>query len=472
MTTAALPRPRTRSVLAGISLGYFMVLLDMTVLAVAEPDLATSLHASTAGLQWATTAYTVAFAALLLSSGALTDRYGASRLFHAGVAAFTVASLLSTLAPSLSVLIALRALMGIAAAACVPASMALIAALYPAPAARARAIATWAATSGAAVATGPIAGGALVGIAGWRAAFLINVPIGLLVLFLTRIAALARATTTAATRGHVPATTAEHRDRSPAPTRDRDSAPTRIDWPAQLAAAAVLASATDALIAAGARQWHHTIAATAVTAASLVVFIALERRSTAPVLNRALLRVRRVRSALLAGAAINFALSGLLFVLPLYLQRQHHLTALQTGLAFLPLTIPFVANPPITGRIVVRTGPHRPIVLGLTLLVAGGAGLAATTHAGSNSAWLGLALLITGLGVSFALPALAAAIVAAAPPGTTGAAAGVLNAVRQAGATAGVAVMGAAMSGGIARSLLLVSAVSVVALAVVMRAAR
>src|SRR4051794_20781311 len=190
MTTATLPVPRTRPVLAGISLGYFMVLLDMTVLAVAEPDLAASLHASTAGLQWATTAYTVVFAALLLSSGAVTDQYGAPGLFRAGIATFTVASLLSAPAPSLWVLVALRTVMGVAAAACVPASMALIAALYPAPAARARAIAAWAATSGAAVAAGPIAGGALVGSAGWRAAFLINVPIGLLVLSLTRTAAI------------------------------------------------------------------------------------------------------------------------------------------------------------------------------------------------------------------------------------------------------------------------------------------
>jgi DHA2 family methylenomycin A resistance protein-like MFS transporter len=152
--------------LFGISLGYFMVLLDMTVLSVAEPDLAASLRVSIAGLQWATTSYTVVFGALLLSAGAVADRYGAARVFRAGVGGFGVLSLLCVYAPTLWGLVALRALLGIAAAACVSASMALIARLYAEPAARARAVAAWAAISGSAVAVGPVAGGALVGLAG------------------------------------------------------------------------------------------------------------------------------------------------------------------------------------------------------------------------------------------------------------------------------------------------------------------
>ena len=363
-------------VLTGISLGYFMVLLDLTVLAVAEPDLAASLGASLSGLQWATTAYTVAFAALLLSAGAAADRYGADRLFRAGIAVFTFASLLSAAAPGLPTLVALRVVAGVAAAACVPASLALIAHHFPEPAARARAISAWAAISGAAVAFGPVAGGALVAAAGWRAVFLVNVPIGLAVLALTRGAAAG-------------------------PRTGR-----RIDWPAQLTAAAGLALATDAVIAAGAGSWAHVGGSVAGLSAAALLFRALERRSRAPVLDRALLRSAGVRAGLLAAGAVNFALTGGLFVLPLLLQRDRHLGPLASGLALLPLTVPFVTNPPLTGRIVARVGPRAPILAGLALLTAGGAALSGAVFAGGGYPWLVPGLLLTGFGVSSVLPAL------------------------------------------------------------------
>ncbi|MDG4823786.1 MFS transporter [Asanoa sp. WMMD1127] len=400
--------------LTGISLGYFMVLLDLTVLAVAEPDLAASLGAGRAGLQWITTAYTLAFAALLLAAGAAADRHGAGRLFRAGIAGFTAASLLSALAPHLGTLIALRVLAGAAAAACVPASLALIAHHHPAPAARARAIAAWAAISGAAVAVGPVVGGALVASAGWRAVFLANVPIGLAVLALTR-------RVTAAPPVHRP-----------------------IDWPAQLTAAAVLALLTDGVIAAGVGAWPHTALSVAGLAVAAPLFGALDRRSGTPVLDRTLLRSPGVRSGLLAAAAVTFALTGGLFVLPLLLQREWGLGPLASGLALLPLTVPFVANPPFTGRLVARVGPRRPILAGLATLSAGGVALAATVFAAGGYPWLAPGLLLTGTGVSLVLPALVTAVVQAAPPGTAGAVGGLLNAVRQVGATLGVAVMGAA----------------------------
>ncbi|MER7008856.1 MFS transporter [Dactylosporangium sp. NPDC000555] len=437
------PGPGRRRLLAGVSLAYFMVLLDMTVLSVAEPDLAASMNTSMAGLQWATIGYTVPFAALLLSAGAVADRYGADRLLRTGVVVFTAASLLSAFAPALWVLVILRAVMGVAAAGCVPASMAMIGRLYPEPAARARAIATWAATSGAAVAAGPVAGGALVGAAGWRAVFLVNVPIGLLVLGLTLRGVRGAQDDRAGTAG-------------------------RIDWAAQLSGAVVLALATDTLIAAGARQWTHALVAAGVTVSALCVFVRLERRSAAPALNRRLLRVRQVRAGLLAGAVVNFALSGALFVLPLVLQQRQY-GPLQTGLAFLPLTVPFVTNPPLTGRIVARVGPRRPVAAGLALLVGAGAVLAVALFAGAGWPWLAVGLLATGFGVSFALPALAAAVVGAAPPDTTGAAAGTLNALRQVGATAGVAVMGAAVAFGAGWSLLVSSLACAAALCVFAR---
>ncbi|MFB9534028.1 MFS transporter [Nonomuraea roseola] len=428
------PRRGSARALAGLSLGYFMVLLDMTVLSVAEPDLASSLKTSMAGLQWATTGYTVAFAALLLSAGAVADRFGAERLFRAGIAVFTLASLLSAFAPGLSALVLLRAILGAAAAACVPASMAMIAQLYPEPAARARAVSAWAAISGAAVAAGPLVGGALVGAAGWRSIFLVNVPIGLAVLTLTLGRAVA------------------------CPRSER-----RIDWLAQVAAAAVLALFTDALIAAGAQDWAHAAWSSVGLGVSVPAFCGLERRSKAPVVNRALMRSGLVRAGLLAAAAVNFALTGSLFVLPLLLQQEWHLSPLQTGLAFLPLTVPFAANPPFTGKIVARMGPRRPILAGLLLLAVGGAAMAGAVFAGGGYPWLAVGLLMSGFGVSYALPALVAALVSVAPAGTAGAVGGLLNAVRQVGATLGVAVMGAAVAAGTGWALLVSSAVCAIA---------
>ncbi|MFD6532306.1 MFS transporter [Streptomyces sp. NPDC060184] len=424
-TTTSAKARRARA-LTGISLGYFMVLLDTTVLSVAEPDLASSLGTSTAGLQWAVTGYTVAFAALLLSAGAAADRFGADRLFRCGVTVFVLASLLSSVAPGLTALLLLRALSGAAAAACVPASLAMIGRLYPEPAARARAISVWAAVSGAAVAAGPLAGGALVGAAGWRAVFWANVPVGLVALALTRTRSVA------------------------CPRGDRP-----IDWPAQAAAAVALALLTDALIAAGARDVGHAVWSSAGFLLAALAFLVRERGSRSPVLNRDLLRSARVRAGLLAAAAVGFALAGALFVLPLLLQRQWHLSPLETGLVFLPLTVPFAANPPLTGRIVARKGPRLPVLTGLSLLTAGGAALAGPAFAGGSFLLLAPGLLLTGFGISFVLPALAAAVVGAAPEGTAGAAGGLLNAVRQVGATLGVALMGAVAAGHTGWSLLL-----------------
>jgi DHA2 family methylenomycin A resistance protein-like MFS transporter len=411
------PRTRRRTAtLFGISLAYFMVLLDMTVLSVAEPDLAASLHTSTSGLQWATTGYTVVFAALLLSSGAVSDRHGAHRVFRAGVIVFGVGSLLCALAPALGILVALRAVLGVAAAACVPASMAMITRLYPDAAERTRAVATWAATSGAAMAAGPIVGGALVGLAGWRAVFLVNVPIAASVLVLTAGRAVR------------------------CPRGDR-----RIDWAAQATGCVVLALTTDTLIAAGARSWAHAAGSGAATVLAGAVFLRVERRSPAPVVNRMLLRAGGVGAGLAVGAAVNFTLSGGLFVLPLLLQQEHRLSPIATGLAFLPLTLPFALNPPITGRIVVRLGARPPILAGMALMTAGCLVLGGAVRSDAGYGLSALGLVLTGLGVSFALPALVTAIMGAAPDGTAGAVSGLLNATRQSGATLGVAAMGASV---------------------------
>jgi MFS family permease len=412
----SLVRPTVSKSLAllGISLGYFMVLLDMTVLSVAEPDLAASLHSSVAGLQWVVSGYTVVFAALLLSAGAVADRYGAHRVFRAGITAFGLGSLLCTLAPNVWILAGLRGLLGATAAATVPASMAIIATLYPQPAHRAKAVAAWAATSGAALAIGPVAGGLLVDLAGWRSIFLINAPLA----------------------GVALALTAARTVRCPRGTRT-------IDWPAQLLACAALGLFTDALIALGSGAGGHAGLAAVAAGAAGGLFAVVERRSDAPVLAPAVLKAPGMRPLLVAAAAVNFAMSGVLFVLPLVFQHRLGLTPTEVGLAFLPMTFPFAVNPILTGRIVARTGPRPPVLAGLGLLAVAGLMLAVAVLADAPYAVLAVGLVATGLGVSLALPALVTAVVTTAPTGAAGAAGGLLNAVRQVGATLGVAATGA-----------------------------
>ncbi|MFF2352453.1 MFS transporter [Kitasatospora sp. NPDC058115] len=399
--------------LAGIALGYFAVLLDTTVLSVAEPDLAASLGSSTAGLQWVVTGYSVAFGAVLLSGGAIADRYGAHRAFRWGIAAFGAGSLLSALAPGLPALVVLRALLGVAAGAAVPASMAMIARLHPDAAERARAVAVWAAVSGCAMAFGPVAGGVLVGLGGWRAVFWANVPLTALVLALTA--------------GRVV--------RCPGGGRP-------VDWWTQLAACATLAAATDALIGAGAGAWARAGWSGVAALLAGAVFVRRERRSHAPVLRTDVVRAPGMRRVLLAGAAVNFALLGLLFLLPLLLRDGRGLSPVAAGAAFLPMTLPPGFNPLLTGRIVARTGPWRPAVGGLALLAGGCLVTAASVAAGAPYPVLAVGLLGAGFGVSFALPALVTAVVSTAPEGAAGTAGGLLNAGRQVGATLGVAVLG------------------------------
>ncbi|RKE16922.1 MFS transporter [Streptomyces sp. TLI_171] len=415
LTTAvrpfAPPLARTR-VLLGLSLSYFAVLLDTTVLAVAEPDLARSLGSSTAGLQWVVTAYTVAFGAVLLSAGTLADRFGADRLFRLGVAGFGAASAACALAPGLWSLVVWRAVLGVAAALSVPSGMALLGVVFPVPAERARAVSVWAGVSGAAMACGPVVGGALVGWFGWRSVFWLNVPLTLLVLALT------------ASRG------------LRAPRRAQ-----RTDWWSQAALVAGLALLIDALIAAGAGEAGQAAVA---GAGALVAGGWFVRRERDGELRRVVLAADGVRTALAAGAAVNFALLGVLFVLPLVFVRVWGWSAAVAGAAFLPMTVSPAGVPLLlTGRLVARRGPWLPVVAGAALLAAGCAGAAAAVGFGASYPVLAMALGAVGFGVALSLPALVAAVVSSAPAGATGAASGLLNAVRQVGASLGVAVLGA-----------------------------
>ncbi|MET8996082.1 MFS transporter [Amycolatopsis sp. NPDC004169] len=339
--------------LTGLSLGYFLVMLDTTIVTVALPAISPSLPAQ----QWISNGYTLTFAAFLLPAGACSDRFGAHRVFSLGLLAFAALSGLSALSFSTPMLIALRALLGVAGALLVPSSLSLIAAAHPVPAARAKAMGVWAAVSGTGLVAGPLLGGLLTEAFGWRAIFLVNVPVAVVAWVLARQA---------------PAT----------PVRVGRMLPARL------------------------------------------------------------FRDRAVPLGLVAGAIVNFGLSGVLFVLSLYFQETRGYPPSMTGLAFLPLTIPTAFNPIFTGRLVARVGPRIPAVSGF-LLMSGGVLLQACSTSAALSV---VALALLGFGVSLAIPSLLTVVVAAAPPDLTGIAGGALNASRQAGAALGVAVLGAVLT--------------------------
>jgi DHA2 family methylenomycin A resistance protein-like MFS transporter len=404
-----------RLVLAGLSLGYFMVLFDTTALTVALPDLARSLGSSIPGLAWVTDAYTLTFAGCLLAGGAIADRRGAGPTFLAGLAGFGVLSLACAAAPSTAGLIAGRALLGVAGALLLPASLALIAGLFADPGRRAAAIGTWASISAVALATGPLLGGALVAWLGWRGIFLVNPPVAILAALLLR-------------------------NRMPRTPRRR----ARTEVGGQLAALVAVTAITWALVRGGTRGWGSpdVLAAIAVAALAAAAALAAERSSAAPAIPPALLRVPLVGAALAGGFVVGGVFAGELFVTTLQLQEIRGLGPVLTGLAFLPLTIPMIFNPPRAGRLVARVGPSRPILGGL-LLIALGAIILAGVPAGASYGWIGVGLAVLGFGISFTLPALTGAVVLAAPADATGAASGLFSVVRQVGATVGVAIAAA-----------------------------
>lgn len=414
-------RGRTGLLLAGLCAGYFMVLLDMTVVTVGLPAIRADLGGGIGGLQWTVDAYVVAFGALVLTMGSVSDRLGARRTFAAGCWLFALASAAAGTAPSLAALVAARVAQGVGGAALLPASLTLIARAFPEPARRTRAVGAYATITGCALAAGPLAGGVLVDAVGWRAIFFVNLPIaGLGTLLTGRLVAA-----------------------------DPPGAARRIDVPGQLCAVAAPAALTFACIQGGHGGYDApaVLAAGAVAVAAVALLVAVERRSAHPMLPPGLLRIPVVRGGLVSGALINFAMSGVLFVLPLAFEQARGWSALRAGLAFLPLTLPTAFNPVLTGRLVARVGARGPIAAGFVLATVGTA-VAASAGVRGPYAIVAAGLASLGIGISLVLPSLVAAVIAASPPEHVGVASGALNASRQLGGVLAVALAGGLLAGG------------------------
>ncbi|MFB7246507.1 MFS transporter [Streptomyces populi] len=394
-------------------LGFALTCLDASVVNVALPAIGSSFDAGMSGLQWVVDAYTLAFAALMLSTGAFSDRAGASRAYALGTAVFTFASAACGLAPDLSALIGARVAQGAAAAVVLPASLALVRQAYPEPARRARAVAAWAAGGSLAVALGPVAGGALTTAWGWRGVFFVNLPVGAAILVL-----LVRA------------------------PRSRPR-PAPLDLPGQLTAVVALAALTFAVIEGGTAGG--VAAAVAVVAGA--AFLWIEKRQPHPVVPLGLFRDRTVATAVAVGSAVSVAFYSVVFVFSLFFQQVQHRSALGAGLLFLPMTGLIAVTNVVAGKLTERHGPRLPMLVGQPVAVAGLLGLLCV-DARTPPALVALLLVPLALGCALTVPPLTAAMMDAVPAERAGLAAGVLNSARQVSGGLGIAVFGALVASG------------------------
>ena len=405
-------------------LGFFVAILRATSVNTALPAIRADLGGELSGLQWVLNGYTLVFASLLLTSGALSDRLGARRVLLWGLGVFALGSGLSAAAPTLAVLIPLQAVLGIGGALVVPATLALISAAFPEPAERARAVGLWSATVGLGVAMGPLLGGLLAGSLGWRSLFLSNVALVVVVAALTV--------------RFVPGS-------ARVPGRG-------VDLAGQALGILALGSLTYALIEAGSRGWGEpsVLAAFAVFAVCAPAFALverrLERRGASPMLPLALFASPIFSAGTIAGASLTFSVYGQLFLLSLFFGEVLGYGAAATGLAFLPLAFVTFGASVFSGRLMARVGLRAPLVAGLLLA---GAGSLLLVLAGGDVPYAALLpnLLLVGIGGGLILPPATAAVVSSAPVGRAGIAAAIVNASRQASGVLGVALLGSLVAG-------------------------
>src|SRR5918999_1310204 len=402
--------------LAAVSFGLFMIMLDNTVVNVALPAIQRDLDADLSSLQWVVTGYALTFAALMLIGGKVADAYGRRLIFVVGIAVFTSASLWCGLADSSDELIAARVLQGVGAALMNPATLSIIAATFPAHQ-RGMAIGIWAGVSALALAIGPLVGGLITQHLDWSWIFFVNVPVG--------VAAVAASFLVIE----------ESRDMS----EER-----RLDLPGQLAGGLGLFALTYGLIEANTYGWTsgRILGAFAVAAVALAAFVWLERVQRVPMLDLELFRNRTFAGANSVVLLVALAMFGVFFIVSLYMQNILGFSAVETGAAFLPMTVLIMLVAPIAGKASDRLGSRWLMTIGMVLV---GLQLLYLSRLGIDETFWDLlpGLLVGGAGMALVMTPSAAAAVRSVPVDKAGVGSAVLNAFRQVGGSLGIAVMGA-----------------------------
>jgi EmrB/QacA subfamily drug resistance transporter len=414
-----------RLILAAILGATFMLLVDVTIVQVALPDIQRDLHASFTSLQWVIDAYALVLAALILNSGALADRFGRKRVFVGGVSVFTLASFLCGLATSATFLALARALQGVGGAAMFATSLALIAQEFSGRD-RGTAIALWAATVGGGVAIGPLVGGALTEGLGWQWIFYVNVPIGAAVIALsaTKI------------------------------TNVRDPDARHADVAGLVTFAGALSLLVFALLRGNAEGWGSALIVGSLIGSVVLAgaFAVVERRQPRPMFDLSLFRLRAFVGVSLATVAIGAGMFGLLPYITLYLQTILGYSPFNGGLRMLPMMSLVFIVPLVTRRPASRLPAGNVLGVGLVL---SGVGLLLMEAVSATSHWTVLlpGMIVIGLGVGLANPAIAHIALALVAPARSGMASGISNTCRIGGLACGVAGLGALLQSGIQSKL-------------------
>ncbi|MFD2764218.1 MFS transporter [Micromonospora eburnea] len=400
--------------LTAVSLGTFMLLIDLTIVNVALPDIQASLGASLPDIQWVVDAYALTLAALLLTAGSLADLYGRRRLYVVGLGVFTGASALCGIAQSPLMLELSRGLQGIGGAIMFSVSLALLANAFRG-AERGLAFGVWGALAGLAAAVGPIIGGVLVSGLSWRWIFFVNVPIGVIALALTMLRVV----------------------------ESRDEQATRPDWPGFVLLSGALASLIYALIESGRSSFTAApvIACFATAAVLLIAFLLVETRSRHPMFDLRLFRVPTFVGGDIAAFGLSFSIFSMLLYVVLYLQNVLEYSALQTGLRLLVLSVGVLVASGVAGRLSAKVPVRALIGPGLVLV---GVGLLLMRDLTATSSWTHLipGLIVAGVGVGFVNPPLASTAVGVVEPRRSGMASGINLTFRQVGLATGVALLG------------------------------
>ena len=403
-------------ILAALLLAAFLVNLDTTLVNVALPDLVRDLHATTTQLQWVVDAYNLVFAALLLTSGSLSDRFGRKGMLLAGLAVVGAASLAGGLTASAGQLIAARAVMGLGAAMSFPATLSLISNVFTERRERARAIGLWGAIAGVAIAMGPIVGGWLLAHFSWGAVFIAMTPVAALAAALVALA--------------VPT------------SRNPDA--TAPDIPGLVLSSAMMALLVYTIIEAPSYGWGaaRTLAGFAVSAVLLAAFIAREQRAAHPMLDVRLFRNMRFSAASGAVTVSFFTLLGFIFLITQYFQFVRGYSPLSAGVRLLPVAMSVAIGSVAGTQLAVRAGTKLVAATGLAAMAVFYGWVAATTSATLNYGLIAAQMVLYGLGMGLTSAPATEAIMGAVPRSMAGAGSAVNDTTRLVGGTLGVAVIG------------------------------
>lgn len=403
------------------SLAFVVSQLDVSIVNIALPQIATSFTADISELQWIVDAYTIAFAVLMLSAGGMSDLLGSKRLFQAGLLVFGIASVGCGLSWNPFSLIGFRLLQGIGAAAMIPSSLSILNQSFAHDKTqRSRAVALWTAAGGVSIAAGPILGGLLMHISNWRMIFFVNIPLCLIGILLS----------------------IKLKESEKHPNKGFDI-PGQLTW--MLALTALIAAIIELHHLGFNNPWIY--GGLVFSAVMFLWFLRIEKKARSPILPLDLFKSANFNVLVLLGIVLNGSYYGTVFVLSLYLQDVLHYPSLTAGMAFLPLTAGFIIANLISGKLMAKYGTRVPILIGLVISITGFTCLL-IAHSNTPYWQLFIPFITIPMGMGLAVPAMTTGILATVAKTRSGTASAVLNTTRQAAGAMGVAIFGAMANGG------------------------